>query len=107
MLAKMKQRLRRGKPYHGIAVWSDDYTLVPRPGFYAVSGSGPQARLLAKVPLVCVDDAPDDATDGSCHFEYAGPRDYPQRKATGEDVRRGNVVGMEVDAVGQGGLNVG
>lgn len=77
MIEKLKQRRRAGHPYVGPAAWCDDYTLVPRPGYYALTPDG--KRLLPRVPLVCVDDAPGNHLDGACHYEYAGPKDYPQR----------------------------
>ncbi len=102
MFTKMRQRARAGRRYVGPAAWSDDYTAVPRPGYYALSADG--KRVLAGVPLVCVDDAPGDPDDGSCHYEYAGPRDYPQRRADGSAVQPGRTVDMEAEAVGQGGI---
>lgn len=78
MFAKFKQRRNAGKLYEGYAAYSDDYALVPRPGYYALDPSG--KILLPDVPLVCVDDAGGDPWDGSCHYEYAGPKDNPQRQ---------------------------
>jgi len=98
MLAKLRQRRRRGRIYIGPAAWSDDYSAVKRPGYYALSADG--KRLLPNVPLVCVDDAPGDHLDGACHYEYAGPRDYPQRSGD-KPVQRGQVVEMEVEAEGR------
>jgi hypothetical protein len=98
MLAKLRQRLRAGQRYDGPAAWSDDYSAVPRPGYYALTEDGKHLR--PDVPLVCVDDAPGDALDGSCHFEYAGPRDYPQRSG-GKPVEAGEIVSLEVEAEGR------
>ena len=102
MLTKMRQRLRAGNPYAGPAAWCDDYTAVPRPGYYALTSDG--KKLLQGVPLVCVDDAPGNALDGSCHYEYAGPRDYPQRSGS-KPVEAGRVVSLEVEAEGQTGVS--
>jgi hypothetical protein len=97
MITKLRQRLRRGQLYTGPAAWCDDYAAVPRPGFYALTPDG--KKILPKVPLVCVDDAPGNALDGSCHYEYAGPKDMPQRQATGGPVpSNGNTVEMEPEA---------
>lgn len=71
------QSERAGQPYDGPACWCDDYMAVPRPGFYALSEDG--RDILKEYPLVCVDDAPGDPEDGSCHYEYAGPDDNPYR----------------------------
>lgn len=103
MLAKLRAQMRRGQLYTGPAAWCDDYTAVPRPGFYALSPDG--KSLLPDVPLVCVDDAPGDPNDGACHYEYAGPRDYPQRSG-GKNIGRGAVIEMEVQAEGKTGLSV-
>lgn len=91
MIQELRQRFRAGKAYTGPAAWCDDYALVPRPGYYALSSDG--KRVLAGVPLTCVDDAPGDALDGACHYEYAGPKDYPQRQ--------GRVVALEATASGK------
>ena len=98
MLAKLQQLRRRGRLYVGPAAWSDDYSAVRRPGYYALSQDG--KHLLSGVPLVCVDDAPGDHLDGACHYEYAGPRDYPQRSG-GKAIGRGHVIEMEVEAEGR------
>lgn len=90
MLSRLRQRRRAGRRYDGPAAWCDDYQVVPRPGYYALSPDG--KHVLAAVPLVCVDDAPGDALDGSCHYEYAGPTDMPQRQ--------GRVIDMEASMVG-------
>lgn len=98
MITKLRQRLRRGQLYTGPACWCDDYAAVPRPGFYALDSTGKKIR--KRVPLVCVDDAPGNALDGSCHYEYAGPKDMPQRQATGGPVpSNGTVVEMEPDTL--------
>lgn len=91
LLAKWRQSRRAGQPYHGPACWSTDYTLVPRPGFYALDPTG--KKVLANVPLVYVDDAPGDHMDGAGHYEYAGPKDNPQRQ--------GRPVELEAHAVGR------
>lgn len=103
MLAKIRSQMRRGQIYTGYATWCDDYTLVPKPGFYALDDSGKQ--VLADVPLVCVDEAPGDAQDGTCHYEYAGPRDYPQRSGD-RAIGRGAIIDMEAHLEGRGGLSV-
>lgn len=103
MFENMKAQMRRGKLYEGPAAWSDDYTLVPKPGFYALTSDG--KRVLPAVPLVCVDDAPGDPKDGACHYEYAGPRDYPQRSGS-KNIGRGAVIEMEVEAEGHTGVSV-
>lgn len=96
MITKLRQRLRRGQLYEGPACWCDDYAIVPRPGFYALSADG--RTILANTPLVCVDDAPGDVGDGSTHYEYAGPNDMPQRQSTGGEVpSSGRVVDLEPD----------
>lgn len=102
MFDKLKAQRRRGKLYTGPATWSDDYSAVPRPGFYALSEDG--KTLLPDVPLVCVDDAPGDPDDGACHYEYAGPKDYPQRSG-GKPIGRGAVIEMDVRAEGQTGVS--
>lgn len=102
MIAKIRQRLRAGQLYQGHAAWCDDYTLVARPGYYALTADG--KNVLPGVPLVCVDDAPGDALDGSCHYEYAGQKDYPQRSATGEEIASRRIVELEVEAEGQTGV---
>lgn len=102
MFTKTKQRLRAGRVYDGPVAWSDDYTAVPRPGYYALSADG--KHVLADVPIVCVDDAPGDPEDGACHYEYAGPKDYPQRRADGTRVEKGRTVDIEVEAEGLGGI---
>jgi hypothetical protein len=97
-LTRWRQRRRAGQPYDGPAAWSDDYSAIPRPGYYALTADG--KTLLPDVPLVCVDDAPGNALDGACHYEYAGPKDYPQRSATGEEIRSRRTVSLEAEAVG-------
>jgi hypothetical protein len=84
-MARWRQSQRAGQLYEGPAAWSSDYSLVPRPGFYALDASG--KNMLPDVPLVCVDDAGGDPWDGACHYEFAGPKDQPQRQ--------GRVVPME------------
>lgn len=91
MLASLQQRLRAGKRYDGAAAWCDDYALVRRPGYYALDKTG--KIVLRDVPLVCVDDAPGDDEDGACHYEFAGPKDNPQRQ--------GRVIDLEVIAEGK------
>lgn len=86
MITKLRQRLRAGRPYTGAAAWCDDYQAVPRPGYYALTADG--KRLLSGVPLVCVDDAPGDALDGSCHYEYARPWDNPPAPAPSRSTSR-------------------
>lgn len=103
LFTKLRQQRRAGKRYEGPAAWCDDYTAVPRPGFYALTPDG--KNILADVPLVCIDEAPGDPDDGSCHYVYAGPHDYPQRSADGTPIRRGDTVPLEVDAEGQTGVN--
>lgn len=81
---RIQQARRAGQRYDGPACFCDDYAAVPRPGFYAL-GPHPKtgqegAVILADVPLVCVDDAPGDPDDGSCHYEYAGPKDNPYKQ---------------------------
>jgi hypothetical protein len=93
-----RQRRRKGLAYDGPAAWSDDYGLVPRPGYYALTPDG--KTVLRDVPLVCVDDAPGDVNDGSCHYEHAGPDDVPQRQATGEEILMRRVVSLDVEALG-------
>jgi len=102
MLTKLRQRRRRGRPYAGLTTWCDDYQVVPKPGFYALESDGRTVR--PDVPLVCVDDAPGDPKDGRTHFVFAGPRDYPQRRATGEEVRSRAAVKLEVHAEGKGSV---
>ena len=103
--AERKQARRRGQPYTGPVAWCDDPQQVLRPAYYAVSSGGPEGRILADTPLVCVDDAPWDENDGSHHFEYAGPNDYPQRRADGTKVEKGQIVQMEAERiVGKAGL---
>lgn len=99
----MRQRARRGRLYEGLTAWCDDYQLVPKPGFYALTADG--KTVLPDVPLVCVDDAPGDPDDGSTHFEYAGPRDYPQRRADGSEITRERIVNVEVHAEGKASVN--
>jgi len=84
-----------GDPYQGPACWCDDYQLVPRPGYYALDSTGKQ--VLGNVPLVCVDDAPGDEQNGACHYEYAGPKDNPQRQ--------GRIVALEAHIEGRGGMS--
>lgn len=102
MITKLRQQLRAGKLYEGAACYSDDYSLVPRPGYYALSADG--KTVLPKVPLVCVDDAPGDHEDGACHYEYAGPKDYPQRSG-GKPLGRGGTISMEAHADGTSETN--
>lgn len=119
LIARYRQSRRAGQLYDGPAAWCDDYQLVQRPGYYALDSTG--KRLLPDVPLVCVDDAGGDPWDGSCHYEYAGPHDQPQRQGrlvpmeerayppitASQDIieetaqnRGGRVVGFEVRAEG-------
>lgn len=98
MFEKLRQRRRAGRPYDGPHAWSDDYTIVPRPGYYALTADG--KTILPGVPLVCVDDAPGDHLDGACHFEYAGPRDYPQRTSDGRNIGRGGIIEMQAHTNG-------
>ena len=95
LLARWRQSRRAGQPFSGHACWTDDYSIVPRPGYYALTDDGKQ--ILAHVPLVYVDDAPGDHLDGSGHYEYAGPKDQPQRQ--------GNPVALEAHAVGHTEVN--
>lgn len=80
MISLLRRKLRAGKLYTGPAAWCDDYSIVRRPGYYALSPDGKRVR--ADVPLTCVDDAPGDHLDGACHYEYADYSDYAQRQAT-------------------------
>jgi hypothetical protein len=70
-------RFRRGDRYDGPACYCTDYSLVPRPGFYALDATG--KRVNPHVRLVYVDDAPGDPNDGSGHYEIAGRKDPEQR----------------------------
>ena len=102
-LTRMRQQHRRGRPYDGPYTWCDDPQIVLRPGYYAVSEVGPAGKILARMPLVGVDDAPGDPDDGSWHLEYAGPKDYPQRSG-GRPVEKRATVNMEADTHGIGGI---
>lgn len=88
-----RSRPKPGTIYHGPAAWCDDYSIVPRPFYYALSDDG--RTVLANRPLVCVDDAPGVATNGACHYEHAGPGDMPQRRADLSPVPAGRVVELE------------
>lgn len=90
-VARWRQSRRAGTPYDGPACWSTDYSLVPRPGYYALTADG--KHVLPDVPLVYVDDAPSDHTDGAGHYEYAGPHDNPQRQ--------GRIVQLRARATGR------
>lgn len=92
------QEKRAGQFYTGPAAYTTDYALAPRPGFYALADDG--RTLLADVPLVCVDDAPGNPDDGSCHYEYAGPKDPPQRAASQREVE------LRASAVAQSGVDL-
>ena len=96
--ARRRMSKRRGQVYDGPAAWCDDPQVVIRPGFYALSENG--KMVLGDVPLVCVDDAPLDPEDGSCHYEFAGPHDYPQR-AGEHPVLPGDIIDMEIHAEGR------
>lgn len=93
-LARQRQKRRAGQTYFGPATFSDDYSLVPRPGFYALTADG--RTVLRDAPLVSVDDAPGDDENGACHYEYAGPNDGPYARAA-------TVIPLEAhDAIGRG-----
>lgn len=92
------QEKRAGQLYEGPAAYTTDYALVSRPGFYALAEDG--STLLADVPLVCVDDAPGNPDDGSCHYEYAGPKDPPQRTASQREVE------LKASAVAESGVEL-
>lgn len=67
-----------GRRYAGPAAYCDDYTLVPRPGFYALKGDGKSFRR-PLLRLVWVDDAPGDPEDGAGHYEAATTADAATR----------------------------
>jgi hypothetical protein len=87
---------RAGTRWYGPAAYCTDYALVPRPGYYALSDDGKQLRK-PLLRLVCVDDAPGDNKDGSCHYEVAGKNDPVQRQ--------GKVVKMKARLEGTAGIN--
>lgn len=95
LFKSFQQKRRAGKRYDGYACWCDDYTAVPRPGFYALDATG--KIIQPHIPLVCIDDAPGDPHDGACHYVYAGPKDNPYGQAPT------NIVPIEAhDAIGRG-----
>lgn len=99
VLRKKKYVVPVGEAYVGPACWSDDYTVVPKPGYYALSEDG--KALLVDVPLVCIDDAPGDPEDGSCHYVYAGENEYPQKTAEGKEIPYGHPVDLEFEVEGE------
>lgn len=58
--------IRQGHPYEGLACYTDDPQLVPRPGFYALD---PEGRVVQRrTPLLCVDG----------RYQHAGIRRHKQ-----------------------------
>ena len=70
---------RPGTRYEGHACYTDDYQLVPRPGYYALTDDGKQLRK-PLLRLVCVDDAPGDPDGIACHYEVAAKNDPIQKR---------------------------
>lgn len=67
-----------GERYEGPAAWCDGPEVGFARGPYALTADG-KDLLRPLVRLVMVDDAPGDPDDGACHYEIAGPNDYPQK----------------------------
>ena len=98
LFVKTRQKRRAGRVYTGPACWCDDYSIVPRPCYYALTADG--KTVLPHVPLVCVDDAPGDHLNGACHYEHAGPKDMPQRRADRAAVPAARPVNLEAHVEG-------
>ena len=87
---------RKGTRYYGPVAYCADYALVQRPGFYALTDDGKALRR-PLLRLVCVDDAPGDASNGACHYEVAAKSD-PIAKA-------GRPVEMRANLNGKAGVS--
>lgn len=66
-----------GMLWTGPAAYTMDYSIVDKPGFYALTEDGKEFRR-PLVRLVMVDDAPGNDEDGSCHLEVASSSDPAQ-----------------------------
>ena len=86
---------RPGSRYFGPVAYCDDYSLVGRPGYYALTSDGKAVRK-PLLRLVYVDDAPGDPDDPSGHYEVAGPKDPVQRP--------GRIVALRADLEGSAGV---
>jgi hypothetical protein len=74
----MRSLLRRGpKPgtvFDGLVTYCHDYSLVEKPGYYALGEDGKQLQK-PLLRLTWVDDAPGDEDDGSGHYEVSAKTD--------------------------------
>lgn len=96
---------RPGEVWRGHACYSDDYSLVDRPGFYALDETG--KKVLPKIRLTWVDCAPGDDQDGSGFYEVSGKRGPIARAASGEDMGKlyeGQLVELQATAQGKADL---
>lgn len=89
------KRPRPGYVWEGPACYTDDYTAVQRPGFYALTEDG-KNLIQPPLRLVYIDDAPGDPTDGSGHYEVASATDPVQKWNTGQPI-----VELKIEVVGQ------
>lgn len=89
-----------GDRYEGLAVWTTDYTLVDKPGFYALAEDGRQL-LDPPLRLVGIDETPGDPDDTSWHLVVAGSTDPAQRAATGEEIKvvPQKIVDLEIEPI--------
>ena len=87
--------------WRGHACYCDEYSLVDRPGFYALDETG--KKVLPKIRLTWVDCAPGDDLDGAGYYEVSGRHGPIARAITGEELAaQGQVVELHATAHGQG-----
>jgi hypothetical protein len=95
-------RFRGPKPgttWNGPAAWTDDYHLVDRPGFYALTDDGKSIRK-PLVRLVGVNLNPSDPDDVSWVLRVASKTDPAQL-----DAPTGRVVDLESVTNGESGVS--
>jgi hypothetical protein len=88
---------RKGRRYDGPVAYCDDYHLVKRPGYYALTKDGKRLRR-PLLRLTWVDHAPGVPGDISGHYEVASKTDPPIRPLP----RNGEVVNLQTVSEGNG-----
>lgn len=98
LLDKLRGGPKPGDVWEGPSCWTDDYSVVKQPGYYALTDDGKELRK-PLVRLVGVAHSPDPDDDGH-HLEVAGPNDPPHRFQE----QGTNVISLESHTNGEGGV---